>query len=142
MEYLNPATASSFSLDSNLLKLYEEETKNVQAILETIFVEEDILNEPKKETTTDTPQHDDPTQRLDMRHRHLYRELVTKKTWSSEEIEELCENLQLMVSGAIEVINDWAYENFNSPLIEDDDKVIHINPEVAEEMSILQTRRH
>ncbi len=137
-----PAAASSFSLDSNLLKWYEEETKNVQAKLETIFVDEDVLYEPKKETTTDTPQHDDPTQRLDMRHRHLYRELVTKKTWSSEEIEELCENLQLMVSGAIEVINDWAYENFNSPLIEDDDKVIHINPEVAEEMSILQTRRH
>ena len=65
-----------------------------------------------------------------------------KKTWSSEEIEELCENLQLMVGGAIEVINDWAYENFNSPLIEDGDKVIHINPEVVEEISILQGRGH
>ena len=142
LEAPKPAKASSFSLDSNLLKWYEEETKNVQAKLETIFVDEDVLYEPEKETTTDTPQSDNPIQRLDTRHRHLYRELVTKKTWSSEEIEELCENLQLMVSGAIEVMNDWAYENFNSPLIEDDDKVIHINPEVAEEMSILQTRRH
>ena len=49
---------------------------------------------------------------------------------------------QLMVSGAIEVMNDWAHENFNSPLIEEDDKVIHINPEITEEMSALKTRRH
>ena len=137
-----PEGPSSFSLDSNLLKWYEEETKNVQAILETIFVDEDVLHEREKEAITDTPQYDDPIQRLDMRHRHLYRELVTKKTWSSEEIEKLCENLQLMVSGAVEVMNDWAYENFNSPLIEDDDKVVHVNPEVVEEMSILEARRH
>ena len=137
-----PATASSFPLDSNLLKLYEEETKNVQSILETIFVDEDVLYERENEPITDTPRSDDPIQRLDLRHRNLYRELVTKKAWSYEETEELCESLQLMVSGAIEVMNDWAHENFNSPLIEEDDKVIHINPEITEEMSALKTRRH
>ena len=136
------AGTSSFSLDSNLLKLYEEETKNVQSILETIFVDEDVLYERENQPITDTPRSDDPIQRLDLRHRNLYRELVTKKAWSYEETEELCESLQLMVSGAIEVMNDWAYENFNSPLIEEDDKVIHINPEVTEEMSALKTRRH
>ena len=143
VETPEPATSSSFSLDSNLLKWYEEETKSVQAKLDTIFVDEDVLYEREREATTDVPQqYDDPIQRLDMRHRHLYRELVTKKTWSFEEIENLCENLQLMVSGAVEVMNDWAYENFNSPLIEDDDKIIYVNPEVVEEMSILQARRH
>ena len=139
-EVPKPAGASSFSLDSDLLKWCEDETKNVQSILKTIFVDEDVLHERENETIPPTPQSDDPIQRLDLRHRHLYRELATKKTWSFEEIEELCENLQLMVDGAIEVINDWAYENFNSPLIEDDDKAIHVNPEITKEMSTLETR--
>lgn len=137
-----PATSSSFSLDSNLLKLYEEETKNVQAILETIFEDEDVLHERENEPITDTPEADDPIQRLDLRHRNLYRELVTQKAWSYEEAEGLCENLQLMVNGAIEVINDWAYENFHSPLIEEDDEAIHVNQEVVEGMSMLKKRRY
>ena len=137
-----PPTSSSFSLDSNLLKLYEEETKNVQAILETIFEDEDVLHERENEPITDTPEADDPIQRLDLRHRNLYRELVTQKAWSYEEAEGLCENLQLMVNGAIEVINDWAYENFHSPLIEEDDEAIHVNQEVVEGMSMLKKRRY
>ena len=137
-----PAAASSFSLDYNLLRLYEQETKNVQAILETIFVDEDALYEPENETATDTPLSDHPIRRLDMRHRHLYRELVTRKTWSRDEMEELCQNLQLMVGGAVEVINDWSYENFNLPLIEDDDEVIHVDTEIAQQISMLRIHKN
>jgi len=137
-----PAVASSFSLDYNLLKLYEQETRNAQTILETIFVDEDTLYEPENETPTDTPLSDHPLRKLDMRHRHLYRELVTRKTWSRDEVEELCQNLQLMVGGAVEVINDWSYENFKLPLIEDDDEIIHVDTEIAQQISMLRTPRN
>lgn len=137
-----PVAASSFSLDYNLLKLYEQETKNVQAILETIFVDEDALYEPKNETAVDTPLSDHPILRLDMRHRHLYRELVTRETWPRDEVEELCQNLQLMVGGAVEVMNDWSYENFKLPLIEDDDEVIHVDIEIARQISMLRVPRN
>ena len=125
-----------------MLKFYEQETKNVQAILETIFVDEDALYGPENETATDTPLSDHPIRRLDMRHRHLYRELVTRKTWSRDEMEELCQNLQLMVGGAVEVINDWSYENFNLPLIEDDDEIIHVDTEIAQQISMLRIPRN
>ena len=137
-----PVAASFFSLDYNLLKFYEQETKNVQAILETIFVDEDALYEPENETVTDTPLSDHPIRRLDMRHRYLYRELVTRKTWPRDEMEELCQNLQLMVGGAVEVINDWSYENFNLPLIEDDDEIIHVDTEIAQQISMLRIPRN
>ena len=137
-----PAAASSFSLDYNLLKLYEQETRNAQTILETIFVDEDALYEPENETATDTPLSDHPLRKLDIRHRHLYRELVTRKTWSHDEVEGICQNLQLMVGGAVEVINDWSYENFKLPLLEDDDEVIHVDTEIAQQISMLRTPRN
>ncbi len=136
------AATSSFSLDSSLLKLYEEETRNVQDILETIFVDDDILSERGTEAAVDMPHSDDPIQRLDMRHRHLYRELVTRESWTCEEIEDVCEDLQLMAEGAVEVINDWAYENFNSPLIEDDDGIAYVNSKMVEEKLKLKTQEH
>lgn len=136
------AVAPSFSLNYNLLKLCEQETKNAQAVLERIFLDEDALYEATDEAAANTPLSEHPLLRLDMRHRHLYRELVTRETWPRDEMEELCQNLQLMVGGAVEVINDWSYENFDLPLIEDDDEVIHVDTEIARQISMLRTPKN
>ena len=44
--------------------------------------------------------------------------LITKAEWAYEEIEELCVGLQLMTAGAVETINDWAFDKVGAPLIE------------------------
>ena len=49
-------------------------------------------------------------------------------------MEKLCENLQLMTEGAVEAINDWAFDNVDAPLI-DDGSTVYIDLEVAEENS-------
>jgi len=127
---------TTFSLNRDLLKLHEEETQDVQTVLESIFVDESILDEPEKEMTTETPSSGGTITSLDTKHHALYEKLITKKEWSFDEVKKLCEDLQLMVDGAIEVINDWAFDNVDAPLIEDGNTVF-IDLELAEEIATL-----
>ena len=135
-----PAAATSLSLDRDLLKLYEEETKDVQSVLESIFADEDILDDPESEMRTEGQTYEETVSGLDARYKHLYEKLITREKWSSEEIKKLCEDSQLMADGAIETINDWAFDNVDAPLIEDG-STVYIDLEVAEEITALQTGR-
>ena len=136
-----PAEAvSSLSLDRDLLKLYEEETKNVQSVLESIFADDDVLDEPETEMRDEAQIPAEVVPGLDTKYRNLYEKLITKEKWSPEEMEKLCENLQLMTEGAVEAINDWAFDNVDAPLI-DDGSTVYIDLEVAEEIAALPTQR-
>ena len=55
-------------------------------------------------------------------------------------MQKLCEDLQLMTEGAVEAINNWAFDNVDAPLI-DDGSTIYIDLEVAEEIAALPTQR-
>ena len=44
-----------------------------------------------------------------------------------------------MPDGAVETINDWAFENVGAPLIEDG-STVYIDIELAEEIAELQTQ--
>ncbi|MNC06526.1 hypothetical protein D3C75_540390 [compost metagenome] len=46
----------------------------------------------------------------------------------------LCENLNLMLSGALEVINDWSYAAVDAPVLEDTDDDIWVDLEIAKEL--------
>ena len=136
-----PAEAvSSLSLDRDLLRLYEEETKNVQSVLESIFAEDDVLDETEPEMETEAQIPAEVIPGLDTKYRNLYEKLITKEKWSPEEMEKLCENLQLMTEGAVEAINNWAFDNVDAPLI-DDGSTVYIDLEVAEEIAALPTQR-
>ena len=136
-----PAEAvSSLSLDRDLLKLYEEETKNVQSVLESIFADDDVLDESGTEMKAEAQISAGVVPGLDTKYRNLYEKLITKEKWSPEEMEKLCENLQLMTEGAVEAINDWAFDNVDAPLI-DDGSTVYIDLEVAEEIAALPTQR-
>ena len=65
--------------------------------------------------------------------------LITKAEWPHEELEELCDGLQLMTAGAVETINDWAFDKVGAPLIEDGSTVF-IDLELAAEITAMQTQ--
>ena len=119
-----------FRLDKDILSLHEAETKDVQNILSTIFKDEasEILAEEafKKENV-------ELNNGLDSKHNSLYDTLITKEKWDRKEIEKICQELGIMVDGAIEAINDWSFEKVDSPLIEDDE-YIYIDKEIVEEL--------
>ena len=131
--------AEALSLDRDLLKLYEEETKDVQSVLESIFADDDVLDEPEAEMIPEARISDGAISRLDARYLNLYKKLITREKWPLEEVEKLCQEQQLMTDGAVEAINDWAFDNVDAPLI-DDGSVVYIDLEVAEEIATLQAQ--
>ena len=131
--------ASSFALDRDLLRLLEEETKEAQSVLESIFSDEDLPEEPEVEAPTVAPTNNGSIQGLDSKYHELYVKLITKAEWAYEEIEELCDGLQLMTAGAVETINDWAFDKVGASLIEDGSTVF-IDLELAEEITAMQTQ--
>ena len=56
-------------------------------------------------------------------------------TTSRAEFEGLCAELGLLPDGAIEIINEAAFEHFDAPLLEDDEP-LEINPDIVEEINI------
>ncbi|EIQ9776253.1 hypothetical protein LWD89_003035, partial [Salmonella enterica subsp. enterica serovar Infantis] len=49
------------------------------------------------------------------------------------EVAELCQQFNLMLSGAIEAINDWSFEQVDAPVLDDDDD-IYVDLEIAQEL--------
>ncbi|MGL1890672.1 MAG: TerB N-terminal domain-containing protein [Spirochaetaceae bacterium] len=117
----------SFALDHDLLKIHEEETKDVQEILENIFAIDEIIIENKPQV---------PRTQLDKNHLNLYNKLIKQEEWEYSEVEKICSSLNLMVSGAIEVINDWAYDLVDAPLIEDENP-LYIDDEIKQEIECI-----
>ena len=130
---------SSFALDRDLVRLLEEETKEAQSVLESIFAEEDLDEESETESPTVVPMSNGPTEGLDTHFQELYGRLITKAEWTNEELEELCNELQLMTAGAVETINDWAFDRVGAPLIEEGSTVF-VDLDLAEEISTMQTQ--
>ena len=125
------ASTPAISLNPILLDVYKEETEGVKAVLDSIFVEENIddENENINDDVVPTPQ----VTGLDYAHTRFFEKLTSKEKWSAKEVEDICKELNLMVDGAIEVINDWTYDNVDAPLIEGG-SVIYIDLEVAQEI--------
>ncbi|MXZ20153.1 MAG: hypothetical protein F4Y84_06030 [Caldilineaceae bacterium SB0665_bin_25] len=130
---------SAFSLDHELLRRYEEETREAQSVLESILVDEDLIEESDNETPTAAPTDSGSIPGLDTQYRRLFDKLIAKEEWTHEEMERFCDGLQLMTNGAVETINDWAFAHVGAPLIEEG-SAVHIDIEVAEEIAALQSQ--
>ena len=130
--------ASSFALDRDLLRLLEEETKEAQSVLESIFADEDSEEVSEVEAPTVVPIENGLFSGLDTHHQELYAKLISKAEWRYQELEGLCDGLHLMTAGAVETINDWAFDKVGAPLIEDG-STVYVDIELAEEISALQT---
>jgi len=66
------------------------------------------------------------------KHRHaLGLELVTREHWSETEFETICASHGLMASGALEVVNEWAFETYDEALLDEYDGY-DVSPEIAE----------
>jgi hypothetical protein len=72
---------------------------------------------------------------LDVDHSALLRLLVGRNEWSRAELEDAAADLDLMLDGALEQINDMAFDRFDMPLCEGDDP-IEINPEIMNELTL------
>ncbi|MEZ9820626.1 TerB N-terminal domain-containing protein [Shewanella sp. 10N.286.45.A1] len=119
-------SGNTFKLDEGILAMHESETSDAKTMLESIFAVDD---EPEIEVIREQSEPDG----LDHAHKELFDTLLSKETWSRNEVNEFCGKLSLMVDGAIETINDWAYEKVDAPVL-DDDGDIYVDLEIVEEL--------
>lgn len=123
--------SGDFRLNEKVLAIHESQTKDVQSMLNAIFVDKD----PDMETPTvveDVGDLEDVG--IDTLHYSLYENLINKDRWSLEELDELCKKMGLMTSGAIETINDWSFERVDAPVLEEEADALYINQDIVEEL--------
>lgn len=120
--------ATEFTLDASVLSRHESATNDVRKLLSAIFTED----EPEFRESTAVAGAQDGG--LDNAHSQLYHRLLEKEQWPRKEVTALCENLNLMLSGALEVINDWSYAVVDAPVLDDADDDIWVDQEIAKEL--------
>jgi len=123
---------TSFQLDESILAIHESETKDVQSMLGAIFVEDDSTSESDDSTTDSTTIEEEIG--IDKQHYALFESLIRKDKWTREEVEALCRDSSLMVSGALESINDWSFDKVDAAVLEEDVNGIYVDQEVVEEI--------
>ena len=84
-------------------------------MLASIFTEA----EPEPEDASATS--GSPLVGLDSEHRRLLTKLVRQSEWARQEFEAIAASLNLMPDGALEAINEWAFDRYDDALIEDGD---------------------
>jgi uncharacterized tellurite resistance protein B-like protein len=127
-----PRATTAAGLDMSRVRLKIAETREVSALLSSIFVEEETPAPAVPATLAAT--RDDRIGTLDAAHSELLRRLAARESWPRAEMEQLAAELSLLPDGALETINDYAYATLDQPFWEDDDPLA-INPHAAKELT-------
>lgn len=124
-----------FRLDAARIAALQEDTARVSALLSTIFAEEAALL-PEAPATVPEQEPENATRSplgLGEAHAALLRLLLSRPEWTRAELEDAAADLDLMLDGAIEQINEAAFDAFDGPLCEGDDP-ISVNTDLLEKI--------
>ncbi len=124
----------SVNLDHVLIDKKFKETMEIQAILADIFTTSEKgekLIDKSQNIQTEIEEYN-KIKGLDKEHSTLLKTLKERSTWERSEFEEACKKLGLMPDGAIETINESAYNLFEENLIEENE-LIEINQKISKE---------
>jgi hypothetical protein len=131
---------SEIELDQDRVRRTLEESQEVSTFLADIFEDEEeddaqqesqpVVNQPPDPESDST---DDEEEALDEDHRRFLMKLSQEQQWNREEVEELAREHGLFPGAAIEVVNDYAFELVETPVLEGTD-VIMVNKDVSEEI--------
>jgi len=133
---------SGFKLDPARVAALQRDTEKVSALLANIFAEaqeradeaaaESVEAEPEAEPTESTGEGRGLLG-LDEAHSALARMMLSRPQWSREELLDVAADLDLMLDGALEHINEAAFDAHDMALFEGDDPVT-VNAEILEKV--------
>ena len=119
-----PAKADSAGIyiDQAKLAAIQKQTQEVSAILTQIFVDDaaDAITVPPSQPRANGSLFAG----LDGGHAELVEYLELKGEITREEFEARAKALKLLPDGAIETINEWSFDHFDEPLLEDGEHVV------------------
>ena len=118
---------SVVSLNRQAIEVHRTSTKKIQSVLTDIFEPDaDVVDSIEEESLASDAWHEGA---LDPAHHALAAHLITQSSWSPDDIRQHCKIDGLMFEGAIETINEAAFEYLGDLLIEVDDQ-IYVNREL------------
>ena len=123
--------AGTVILDAARVSAVMADTAHVSQVLGDIFADDD--EEDEESVDDSVSEADDGFSGLDVPHRAVVTVLITRHQWSEDEVAGLADEHQLMVAGALETINEWAFDRFSEALIEEYDSY-EINGDVAQQL--------
>ncbi|GGO76775.1 hypothetical protein GCM10011348_04780 [Marinobacterium nitratireducens] len=149
---------SGFILDEAVLALHESETRHAQSLLGDIFADdagipEEVDAEQSHEETQEALEYPEVEETaleggelegtevfsgLDVPHQALAEDLISRISWPRSEVEALASARGLMTDGALEVLNEWAFDQFDAPLIEDQGDLIEIDQDTLDEIKAVR----
>jgi uncharacterized tellurite resistance protein B-like protein len=118
----------AYGVDAARLAALRRETDQVTALLAEVFVEEEPLNVTLSQTTNPPPATElcpelKMLPGLDVKHQRFLAELLRKPSWSRSELESTAARMRIMLDGALERINEAAFDLAGEPVTEGDDPV-------------------
>lgn len=126
---------AGFKLDAARIAALQKDTDAVTALLSNIFKEEEPLVPAGVEDDAEAAfVVKDSLLGLDESHTVLARLLLSRREWTREELGDAAADLDLMVDGALEMLNDAAFDAHDIPFVEGDDPIT-VNSELMEKLA-------
>ncbi|MYE18390.1 MAG: hypothetical protein F4Y06_00440 [Rhodospirillales bacterium] len=126
-----PPEDHSVVLDAERVAALVADTAKVSSVLGEIFDDGTDAEEEDLEESLDGEGSDFPG--LDAQHAAFLDELLTRTQWDESEFAALARQFRLMEEGALETVNEWAFEQHDGLLIEAYEGY-EINPDIAAEL--------
>ena len=126
-------TRGTVTLDAVRVSAVMADTVRVSQVLGEIFADVEDGDEEVVEDGDGVTDANDGLSGLDAPHGAVASVLITRHRWTEEEVAALADEHQLMVAGAVETINEWAFETLGDALIEEYDGY-EINGNLAQEL--------
>jgi uncharacterized tellurite resistance protein B-like protein len=131
---------SGFKLDPARIAALQQDTQAVSDLLANIFKDEEreaaVQRELEAEgaAETEAPPPQEGLLGLDEAHSALARLLLSRPHWSKQELEDAAADLELMVGGVLETLNEAAFDKHDIPFTDGEDPVT-VNPELLEKIA-------
>lgn len=126
---------TGFKLDPARIAALQRDTDVVSALLSEIFKEENQTEPVPMETSSEGEVEALPPGLLglDEAHSALARLLLSRPEWTKDELGDAAADLDLMIDGAIETLNEAAFELHDVSFTEGED-LVTVNPELLEKL--------
>jgi uncharacterized tellurite resistance protein B-like protein len=132
---------TGFRLDPARIAALQQDTQAVSALLAHIFKDEEqqaaVQRDLEAEAAVAEAEAVPPQEGLlglDEAHSALARLLLSRPHWSKQELEDAAADLALMAGGALETLNEAAFDKHDVPFTDGEDPVT-VNPELLEKIA-------
>ncbi len=117
-------------LDTEKLEKIKINTSEIHNVLQEIFAEEQAEILKSESIEADNSEDDDKTE-IENGLQNIVNIIIEKENWTRNELLNVIQNKGMMLSSAIDEINEWSNEEFGDFLVEEDDDVYLVNEDVV-----------